>query len=363
MAPLISRFRAKIVASTATLILCLASPAFPQTQPPKTDATRGLSIQYADGRVATGPVRQSGGVWTDNFPRIAGADTSMNGLPLTTLDIKHVVEGGNVVVTVTLYYGGPGQHGVKVAVVRLPQQEPVRVDELRRYGVEPITLSLVLLEASTAYAPDVISISGQLTARAQAIGTNVSAYRVMITNRSSQPLMWLQFKAYRADRLAVLGRPKGKRNLPLIQPNSEYTFDITNNTAGLEAADGSETWQALDRIELTAVMWQDGVFEGDAATAANQRQIDLRRAGQIESLLAQLRRAPERPLTSLRTEVEHGMNVDLESRRARDSILEELDRFIQSQTAPASPEFRAWLGRTIPEYEQWLARIVGPPPR
>src|SRR5262245_45964407 len=361
MASLISQSTAKVVAA-GILILCFAASAFSQAPPPKTDTTRGLSIQYADGRVSTRPVRRTGGVWTDTFPKVAGADTSRNGLPLTTLDVKHAIDGSSVVVTVTLYYGGPGQHGVAVKTVRLSSDEPVRLDELRSYGVQPITLSLVTLAASTAYAPDVISVSGQLSARAEAIGANMAAYRVVVTNRSSQPLMWLQFKAYRANRLAILGRPKGKRNLPLIQPNAEYTFDITNNTAGLEAADGSETWQPLDRIELTSMMWQDGVIEGDAATAADQRRIDLRRAGQIEALLVVLRAAPGRPLLSLRAEIAQGMTVDLEARRARDSTLDELDRLIQSQATSTAPEFRAWLSRTIPEYEQWLARIVRPVP-
>lgn len=356
MPSLISRPMPWIVA--AILISCHAASAFAQTQPPKTDTTRGLSIQYADGRVNTGPVRRSGGMWTDTFPRIAGADTSRNGVALTTLDVKHVIDGSDVVVTVTLYYGGPGRNGVTVATVPLSKEEPVRVDELRRYGVEPIALSLVTLEASTSYAPDVISVSGQLTARAEAIGANVSAYRVFVANRSSQPLMWLQFKAYRANRLAVLGYPKGKRNLPLIQPNADYTFDITNNTAGLEAADGSETWQPLDRIEITSMMWQDGVVEGDAAAAAAQQKIDLRRAAQIESLVALLRAAPGRPLTSLRAEIAQGMTADLETRRARDSVLEELDRLIQSQATSTGPELRAWLTRIIPEYEQWLTRIA-----
>ena len=360
MASLISRPLAQAVAVAAILIPCLKASAFAQAQPPRTDTTRGLSIEYADGRVSTGPVRRSGGMWTATFPRIAGADTSRNGLPLTTLDVKHVIDGSTVVVTVTLYYGGPGQNGVTVAEVRLPQNEPVRVEGLRRYGVEPIALSLVTLEPSTAYAPDVISVSGQLSARAEALGGNVSAYRVVVTNRSTQPLMWLQFKAYRANRLAILGRPKGKRNLPLIQPNADYTFEITNNTAGLEAADGSETWQPLDRIELTSMMWQDGMVEGDAATAAEQHRIDLMRAAQIESLLALLRAAPGRPLASLRADIARGMTADLETRRARDATLAELDRFVESQAASTTPAVRAWLGRTIPEYEQWLARITRP---
>jgi len=270
-----------------------------QAQPPKTDTTRGLSIQYADGHTTTSPVRRSGGMWTGSFPTIAGAATSREGVPLTTLDVKHAIEGAEVVVTVSLYYGGPGQHGVKVATVRLPQAEPVRVEELRAYGVEPITLSLVAIEASTAYAPDVISVSPLLSARATAVGANVSAYQVVVTNRSTQPLMWLQFRAYRANRLAILGRPRGKRNAPLIQPNAEYTFQVTTSTAGLEAADGSETWQPLDRIELTSMMWKDGVVEGDPADAADQHRLDLRRVAQLEALLTILRESRGRSLSSV----------------------------------------------------------------
>ena len=355
-----SRTMTQVAAATAMLIAGIATSVVAQTPSPKTDTTRGLSIQYSDGRASTSPVRRTGGMWTNSFPRTAGADTPRNGVRPTTLDIKHVADGRDVVVTVTLFYDGPGKNGVTVANVRLSGDQPVRVDELRRYGVEPITLSLVTLEASTAYAPDVLSVSGQLTASAQALGANVAAYRVVISNRSSQALMWVQFKAYRGDRVAILGRPKGKRNQPLIQPNAEYSFDVTNSTAGLEAADGSERWEPLDRIELTSMMWQDGMVEGDAATAADQHRIDLLVATQLESLLAILRAAPERPLAGVRAAIAQAMAANLETRRARDSILQELDRFLQSQTTSAAPEFRAWLSRTIPEYEQWLARIVRP---
>src|SRR3954451_23565408 len=349
--------RRTAVSVGVALAILLPTSLLSQTPPPKTDTTRGLSIQYADGQTTTSPVRRSGGMWTSSFPRIPGADTVREGVPLTTLDVKHVVEGAEVVVTISLYYGGPGQHGVKVATVRLPQAAPVRVDELRAYGVEPITLSLVAIEPSTAYAPDVISVSPLLAARAEAVGANVSAYQVVVTNRSTQPLMWLQFKAYRANRLAILGRPRGKRNQPLIQPNTEYTFQVTTSTAGLEAADGSETWQPLDRIELTSMMWKDGVVEGNRADAADQHRLDLRRVSQLEALLAILRGSRGRSLSSVRAQVAQGMSSDLETRRGRDAILEDLDRFISAQTSSDAPEFRAWLNRTIPDYEEWLARI------
>jgi hypothetical protein len=351
-----ARTAAALVTSLAVL-LGLSSSTRAQSQPPRTDTSRGLSIQYADGRISTGPVRRSGGMWTPVFPTIAGADTSRDGVALTTLDVKHAIDGRDVVVTVSLFYGGPGQHGVKVATVRLSGEEPVQVNELRAYGVEPIVVSLVPIAATAAYAPDAISASAQVSVRAEAVGGNVSAYRVMVTNRSTQPLMWLQFKAYRGDRLSILGRPRGKRNLPLVLPGAEYSFEVTTSTGGLESADGSERWQALDRIEVTSLMWQDGLVEGDPASAAEQRRFDMNRAAQLEALLTALRGARERSIGTLREQVARGMSLDLETRRARDAILEDLDTFAATKKLADGSDFTSWLPRTIAEYEQWHARI------
>ena len=361
MASKIPRLTAVTIVAVLPAVLGLVPSSFAQTPPPKTDTSRGLSIQYADGRISTGPVRRTGGMWTSTFPTIAGADTSRNNVRLTTLDVKHVIDGPDVVVTVSLYYGGPGQNGVTVATVRLSQDQPVAVNQLRAYGVEPITLSLVAIARAIAYAPEVVSVSPLLSARAEAVGANVSAYQVLVTNRSTQPLMWMQFKAYRGNRLATLVRPRGKRNLPLILPNAQYSFEITTNTGGLEAADRSETWQALDRIELTSLMWQDGVVEGDPASATEQRMVDLRRARQLEALLAALRGAARGSIADLRAQIAAGMGSDLETRRGRDSMLADLDRFAAAQMSSEAPDFRAWLGRTIPEYEEWLTRIKSRP--
>jgi hypothetical protein len=328
-----------------------------QSQAVKTDTSRGLSIQYADGRVSTGPVRRTGGMWTPTFPTIAGADTSREGVPLTTLDVKHVIDGSEVVVTVSLFYGGPGQHGVKVATVRLSGDAPVPVNELRAFGVEPIVLSVVPIPATIAYAPEVVSVSGQLIVRSEPVGPNVSAYRVVVTNRSTAPLMWLQFKAYRGDHVAIVGRPRGKRNLPLVLPGGEYSFEVTTSTGGLESADRSETWRALDRIEVTSLMWQDGVVEGDPASAAEQHRLDVTRTVQLQALLALLRGARGQSIAALREQIARGMTSDLETRRGRDAMLETLDDFVSKQLAPDGPDFGAWLTRTIAEYEEWLARI------
>jgi hypothetical protein len=46
------------------------------------DTVRVFSIEYADGRTVRYPVlEKNGNMWTPLFPRVAGADTTSDGLP------------------------------------------------------------------------------------------------------------------------------------------------------------------------------------------------------------------------------------------------------------------------------------------
>jgi hypothetical protein len=294
------------------------------------------------------------------FPRIAGADTSREGVPLTTLDVRHVVDGRDVVVTVSLSYGGPRKNEVKVANVRVAPDRPVLVNELRAFGVEPITLSIVPIPATVAYAPEVLSVSGHVEARAETVGPNASAYRVVVRNRSSLALMWLHFKAYRGDDLtAISGRPRGKRNVPLIPPNGEHTFEVTSSTVG-ESGDSPGAWKPLDRIEVTSLLWQDGVVEGDPEPALQQGRFDTSKAMHIRALIQLLRDARERSIASLRAEIAGATTFDIETQQLKDSLLADLDAFERTQRSVDGQDFETWLTRTIAECRQWLARIVVP---
>jgi hypothetical protein len=196
------------------------------------------------------------------------------------------VEGDEVVVTVSLLYrSGPNRNKVRVATVRLAGGRPVEVDELRRYGVEPIALSIVSIPSTYAFAPRGISTSAYVDVRATPVGPNAAAYRVTITNRAPVPLMWFRFEAYRSGGSPISGRPRGKRDFPLIMPNEEYTFELQSGTVSQSSRDDPGAWQPLDRIEVTSVMWQDGVVEGDKETARQQSGFDRQRSEQIQALL------------------------------------------------------------------------------
>ena len=357
MPSLLQRPAATVAACLAIVVGCAVSFSA-QPRPSRTDTSRAVSITYADGRIVTTPLRHGGGMWTPEFPRIPGAHTSRDGLLLSALDVKHGIDGEDVVLTVSLSYGGPGRNAVTVARVRLSGEEAVEVTELRAYGVEPIRVSLVPIPPSTAYAPTAVSASAQLFVRAEPVGSNTSAYRVLVTNESLLPLMWLQYKAYRGTRLAIMGRPRGKRNLPLVLPGAEYSFEITTSTGTLDSPDRPEQWQAIDRIEVTSMMWEDGTVEGDPQSAAEQRRVDQLRAQQLVTLREILRGATSQSIASLREQIAKGMNSDLEVRRARDSLIGELDALVSAGKTPDSPEFRAWVTRTLGECEQWLMRIA-----
>ncbi len=130
------------------VVLGLVSPLGAQALASRTDTSRALSITFADGRIVSSPVRRTGGMWTPEFPRIAGAETSRNGLPLTTLDVKHETDGDDVVLTVSLSYGGPGRHPITVGTVRLSVATEQRRGDQRR-AAQIVALLQILKAASS----------------------------------------------------------------------------------------------------------------------------------------------------------------------------------------------------------------------
>jgi hypothetical protein len=349
---------AAATARSLVMLLALAAPASAQSSGQATDTGRAFSIQYADGKVFNAPLRPTGGMWTPSFPRIAGADTSRDGVRLTTLDVKYVVEGTDIVVTVGLYYGGPYKNPLKVATVRVSPGAPVVVHELRAYGVEPITLSLVSIPNTVAYVPEAVSASAQVDVRLEPVGPNVSAYRVVLANRGPVPLLWVYFRGLGGEK-TLTGARKGKRNSPLVAPNEEYSFEIAMR---LSRAPGNtpEGWQPIDRFAITSLIWQDGLVEGDPAAATRETTFQTNRSAQVQALIALLRAARGKPLATLRAALARPTTFDEETQEARDAVLADLDSFERTSRSRDGQDFETWRAAGIAEYEQWLSRIVIP---
>jgi hypothetical protein len=352
------RSLAAVTVRSLVMLLALAAPASAQSSGQTTDTGRALSIQYADGKVINLPVRPTGGVGTTSFPRIAGVDTSRDGVRLTTLDVKYVVERTDIVVTVTLCYGGPDKNPLKVATVRVSPGTPVMVHKLRAHGVESITLSLVSIPNTVAYVPEAVSASAQVDVRVEPVGPNVSAYRVVLANRAPVPLLWVYFRGVGGEK-TLTGTRKGKRNSPLVAPNEEYVFEIAMRISRAPG-DTPEAWQPIDRFAITSLIWQDGLVEGDPVAAKREATFQTNRSAQIQALIALLRSAHGQPLETLRAAVTRPTTFDPETQEARDALLADLDSFERTSRSRDGRDFETWVVARTAEYEQWLSRIVIP---
>ena len=104
------------VAAIATSIGALSAET-----PQQPTASRALLIHYADGRTIPSNFGPTPHV-TPLFPRVPGANTTKDGLPLNGLGVGFVIEGDEIVVTVALLYGKLHQKRVTVATRRMGTQ-------------------------------------------------------------------------------------------------------------------------------------------------------------------------------------------------------------------------------------------------
>jgi len=375
------------------LPLMVSPRAAAQPASPSQADIRALAVTYADGRKTNTTLSDRGRVaWTASFPRIPGADTAREGLPLNALQFEEAIEGPNLVVTIALLYGSPQQRRIQVASVRVTEDRPVRVTELEAFGVKPIEMTIVRLPPAQLHIPSVTSPSSQLDVQVETDSSAAQpAYRFRIANRSTQAVMSLAYRGYRGDLVSLSGHPRGPTHTALIAPGESYDMRFAAS-ANARARGASDAWLPMDRFVITSVLWSDGLVEGDREPAADERALDAGTTNQLQRAVAVLRTAAASPAAhppdTLRTDIA-GLTIDVTAaeveaarpaigdpsllsdvrasramrsgmQNVKNAILNDLDEFTTAHRAADAAVYDKWLGAMVAKFDGWRQRLVKP---
>lgn len=246
-----------------SVVLSLAA----QPQQPA-GVVRTVAIKLADGRVmrCSTDAEPRGSGWTPIVPRIAGAPTLRDGLELSALDHACGRQGGDVTVTIALWYGSPHQRLVPVATIVPREGVTVRVEELRAFGVQPVEISIETRPAPVLHVPVVGSASSGVEVTADIEGPPSPGYVFSLTNRKTQPVSEVKFDTYRGDRVASSGGAHHVDRTALMQPGESY---VIRQPASIDSRTGQ--WLQTDRFQITLVKWADGTEERTPSPGVERR--------------------------------------------------------------------------------------------
>src|SRR5207244_4699255 len=124
-------------------VSCARPVAQPQANGGTAPATVALVETYADGRtnyelVSARPAK----TWTQYFPRVEGYKRPDGATAVFAVQIARVLAGRDIKATDSVLLGSASGEEVRIADLLITPESRLIVDGLRKFGIEPITLSM-----------------------------------------------------------------------------------------------------------------------------------------------------------------------------------------------------------------------------
>jgi hypothetical protein len=117
---------------------------------PVAPATIALVETWPDGRTVVDlTTSRRASAWTPMFPKVNGYKLPEGTKPVYAVQLARVLEGQDIKVDVSVLLGSAEPPGVPVASVIVSPGSHITVDGLTRFGVQPVTLSLVVVAPLT----------------------------------------------------------------------------------------------------------------------------------------------------------------------------------------------------------------------
>jgi hypothetical protein len=380
---------ARLAAAGALVaVVCMAAPSRSSAQVPggteaAPQATVALVETWPDGRInyeLTTTRRAS--MWTPRFPRLDAFTSPERGdrRPVYAVQFVRTLIGHDIKVEVSVLLGTAQQPGEPVATVVVSPGSRIVVDALKRFGVQPVTLSMVTVAPMTPYLPTAISVSPQIEiSNIELLSAPYPGYRITLRNLGHKGVSNVHLQSYRGMDKALSTLKRSDDGRPMMQPGASYSFDMNLTSGSANEFTAPGTWSPLpiDLIDFDSVRWDDGTYDGNPPfpnvdpiiEGESGQRLQLRRI--IDALRLTLSERASNPelLTAARAGIEALPSAEpdqLESaqramRGMKAAALADIDRFAREAATPHQPaDVVQWLTTMAGRYEAWLKRLSPP---
>ena len=372
-----------------------APPSQQRRQTKSAGAGLALEVTYYQGRPPTYH-RVIGSTSYALFRRVPSWTPPAGSFPVRGVGIDSRLEGDAVRIEVSVVSGVRSKEKVALVSTHLIREnEKITISELTRFGVEPFEVKVVRVTNSLTIHPLINSQARSIAVVGiDSKKTTLPYYKVSLQNLSGQNVMALGVEVLVNGEKRGISMRQGKEGRPLIAPGAVYELSASGATDALLTSEGYRPYShPIQGIVITAAMFEDNSFEGDAKTAALFRGFMIGRKIQLARLLPLMQTGADpteldvsaaanrlqAQISSLGDDVETSvvdrlqedfptLSADERERLkkgieagllgVKKDLLRDLQKFVnpRSQSLDAQA-FQAWLSVNKEKYEKWLSRL------
>jgi hypothetical protein len=260
------------------LLICLAgAPATFFAQQSTPAPTRlALEVTFYPGRkpafeTVPGPDAKPNGAWFGMFSRIASWRAPAGAPRIEAVRVVSKVEGDAVRVIVSTLSGRALENEQQVATYLIRENEKITADELRDFGIEPFAIKLVRVTPNIALVPPVIlkGVNSLLVVNAVGNDSTLPSYRLTLLNQSSKNVVSVTIDVVAGEKPLITATRRGIDGGHLIAAGTSQDLTVLAPSRAQGVPDAySPASPPNQQIQIKAVVFDDGTYEGDAEAAA-----------------------------------------------------------------------------------------------
>jgi hypothetical protein len=374
----------------AALLLAQEPSLKPNTSAPKSETPTLLSLEVKyNSNLPPAYISVRGSetkprwIWVTQFARNKQPVT--DDLPIHAVRIESQFNGETADVKISLFRGRNEnfEREDQVATYHIGLNEPTAIPELKSFGIEPFSLTLLDVVPPLPPAPTFENLTktvGIVSVRSDNIPLPI--YHLTLRNVSDKHIRALKIEVISDGRPRSSALWQGEDDRPVIEIGGALERNLPVAVAQKTAAGYAPGAATSSTIRIRTAVFEDLTYDGDEAPACEYeklvvgRRLWLKRVLPfIEQQLANPALAPQdfkqkfQSLTfTLDDSEKTGQSAvspkcpnpesftNISTNTLTFELNRELDRLINTRPAPPI-NFRAWLESRRDDYQAWLARL------